>query len=125
MNLLKPRRLGMFKVFFQGVYSTLISPIVYFSFNRSYPFFRLVTKPLLTGPLDSSRIGRVIDKAVFELDRGDCSPDVFIQNVSTLMRDALGRGELEGFLTKYDEKAENKDITLARKLFFRPLKWWY
>ena len=115
----------MFKIILVSIYSVLISPFLVLSSRYSFSVFQFISKPLLSGPLSDSDLTRNIQKLIYQLNRKDLSEYEFISSVSEKMKAAHENGELDQWLNLYNEGQNNVDVTLARCLFFEPLKWWY
>lgn len=114
----------MIKVFTQGIYSILLLPFLPV-LAKSQHLLAKATAPLLSGPMKNSNLVKQLEQLIYELEREQYSSEDFIEKVSELMKEEAAKGELEQWLSSFDEKSENVDITLARKLFYKPLKWWY
>lgn len=114
----------MIKVLFQGIYSILVLPFLPLV-ARSERLFSKITSPLLVGPMKSTSCVKQLEHLIYELERGQDTPEQFIEKVSEVMKVAIAKGELDRWLDSFDETTQNVDITLARKLFYKPLKWWY
>lgn len=114
----------MIKIIALSVYSIIVSPLLIFFSGRSEKVHDLLSRPLLSGEFSKPLVGE-LDHLVFRLESEELSDYEFIKLISDAMVSAVNRGDLNDYLSRDVGDDENIDITLKKKLFYVPLKWWY
>lgn len=114
----------MIKIALISAYSIIASPLLAFSSGKLRKVHKLLSDPLFGGELTTPLVAE-LDDLVFKLEASEVKPEEFVALISKAMVNAAERGDLDRYLKMNVKDDQNIDITLKRKLFYVPLKWWY